>query len=181
MSASSEPPNPHQFAEQEEKGKRFFVYWIVSGQRSYIGATVDPVKRLRQHCGIIAGGAAKTRGRQWHYKCVISGFQTWKQALQFEWASKYYSRKCRGLESRKQAIEGVMQRKRWTSNSPLSVDVPLAIEYDPVQYGNGDTFTHEIETKTISHTTATDYAPKTKRKGTKKTTSNFKRLHGVSY
>ena len=113
----------------------YFVYWIVSGRRSYIGATVDPVRRLRQHCGVIAGGANRTRGRLWKFECVISGFQTWKQALQFEWAAKYYSKGSRSIQARKLAIEAVMQRERWTSNSPLSSEIPLHLEYQPVNYG----------------------------------------------
>lgn len=115
--------------------KKFYVYWIISGRCNYIGATVDPVKRLRQHCGCQTGGAKYTRGKLWTYKCVISGFRTWKEALQCEWASKYYSRRCRGIESRKVAIENVLKRERWTSNSPLSSEVPLTVEYDPSQYG----------------------------------------------
>tara|TARA_A100001011_G_C14111143_1_gene757056 strand:- start:116 stop:637 length:522 start_codon:yes stop_codon:yes gene_type:complete len=115
--------------------KKFYVYWIVSGRCNYIGATVDPVKRLRQHCGCQTGGAKYTRGKLWTYKCVISGFRIWNEALQCEWACKYYSRRCRGIESRKVAIENVLKRERWTSNSPLSSEVPLIVEYDPIQYG----------------------------------------------
>ena len=44
----------------------YFVYWIQSGRRAYIGATVNLQKRLRQHNGEIAGGpnarAAVDRG-----------------------------------------------------------------------------------------------------------------------
>tara|TARA_B100000482_G_C12588451_1_gene290637 strand:- start:93 stop:389 length:297 start_codon:yes stop_codon:yes gene_type:complete len=28
-----------------------------------------------------------------------------------------------------------MNKERWTSNSPLSAEVPLIVEYDPTQYG----------------------------------------------
>lgn len=121
----------------ESCGEKFFyVYWIVSGRSSYIGATVDPVKRLRQHCSIIKGGAKRTRGKLWTYKCVISGFRTWNEALMAEWSIKYHSRRCRGIESRKLALEGVLKMTRWTSNSPLSSEVPLIVEYDPTQYGS---------------------------------------------
>ena len=115
--------------------KKYYVYWIVSGRSSYIGATVDPKKRLRQHCGIIKGGARRTKGRIWTYKCVIYGFRTWKEALQAEWSIKYHSKRCRGIESRKIALERVLSMERWTSNAPLSSEVPLIVEYDPVQYG----------------------------------------------
>tara|TARA_A100001015_G_scaffold319272_1_gene441664 strand:- start:3895 stop:4371 length:477 start_codon:yes stop_codon:yes gene_type:complete len=115
--------------------KNYYCYWIVSGRCSYIGATVDPKKRLKQHCGINVGGARRTKGKLWTYKCVISGFRTWKEALQAEWSIKYHSRKCRSIESRRIALEKVLAMERWTSNAPLSSDVPLHIEYDPIQYG----------------------------------------------
>ena len=114
---------------------RYYVYWIVSGRASYIGATVDPRKRLQQHCGALAGGAKRTRGRLWKYQCVISGFREWRHALQFEWAAKYHTRRCRGVASRKLALERLMCSERCTSNAPLTSEVPLAAEYEPTQYG----------------------------------------------
>lgn len=146
-------------------GKQYYVYWLVSGRCSYIGATVDPVRRLKQHCGVLAGGARKTQGKLWKFKCVISGFRTWKEALSMEWAAKYHSRNCRSIETRKSAIENVMKRERWTSNSPLSCEVPLNVEYDPEKYG----FPPE------------NIALQTKKKKPKKTKANFKKLYGVSY
>ena len=115
---------------------RYYVYWIQSGPRAYIGATVDPRKRLRQHNGEIVGGAARTRNRgPWRFHCVISGFRTWQEALQYEWAFKYYSRRCRGIAARRTALEQLNARERWTSNSPLAREVPLALEYEPTIYG----------------------------------------------
>ena len=113
----------------------FYVYWIISNRCNYIGATVDPEKRLRQHCSVIKGGAKRTCGKLWTYKCVISGFRTWREALQCEWSLKYHSRRCRGIESRTKALHHVLNMERWTSNSPLSSEVPLIIEFDPTQYG----------------------------------------------
>lgn len=115
----------------------YFVYWIQSGQRTYIGATVDPKKRLRQHNGELVGGAARTRNRgPWHFEAVVSGFRTWREALQYEWAAKYYTRGCRGMASRRTALEALNLRERWTSNSPPAQDVPLTVEYSPAQYGS---------------------------------------------
>ena len=114
----------------------YYVYWIQSGQRAYIGATVDPTRRLRQHNGDIAGGARRTRNRgPWHFRCVVSGFRTWKEALQYEWAAKYYTRRVRSIEARRQALEDLSHRDRWTSNSPPSAEVPLTFEHTPTCYG----------------------------------------------
>jgi predicted GIY-YIG superfamily endonuclease len=152
--------------------KKYYVYWIVSGRCSYIGATVDPRRRLKQHCGVLKGGARRTRGKLWHFKCVISGFRTWKEALCLEWAAKYYSRRCRSIESRKNAIEETLKRERWTSNSPPSSEVSLTLEYDPVCYGMPpDTFPKAALTASKSY------------QGEKKLMNKKykKNLHGVSY
>ena len=113
----------------------FYVYWLVSGgpgkhPRSYIGATVDPARRLRQHNGDIRGGARGTRARDdWRPHCVIGGFRTWREALQFEWAFQYYSRRARGVASREEALRALLGKERWTSNSPLASEVPLTVKY----------------------------------------------------
>ena len=105
------------------------VYWIVCGAKnSYIGATVCLPRRLRQHNGEIKGGARRTCGRgPWRLHRVIRGFRVWREALQFEWAFKYYSRGARSLVARENSLIALMHRDRWTSNSPLAADVPLTI------------------------------------------------------
>ena len=122
---------------------QFFVYWIVSGNRHYIGATTFPKKRLRQHNGELKGGAIRTHNKgPWRFHAVISGFRTWKEALQFEWAFKFYSKKCRSVQSRMTQLNNTMERERWTSNSPLSSEVPLVVEYQPTQYGSPVFYTY---------------------------------------
>lgn len=117
-------------------GSVYFVYWIQSGPRAYIGATVDPRRRLRQHNGEVLGGAARTAGRgPWHFECVVAGFRTWREALQFEWAAKYHSRRCRSVPRRRSAIEALLLRDRWTSNSPPSSEVPLRLLHSPLEFG----------------------------------------------
>lgn len=105
----------------------FFVYWIYDGHRVYVGATVDPLRRIRQHNGEIAGGAKRTRGGKWRFHLLVYGFRTWIETLQFEWALRYAFRKCRSTATRQKALEDLLCRVRWTSNSPLAREVPLLV------------------------------------------------------
>lgn len=53
----------------------------------YIGYTVNPLRRLRQHNGELVNGARQTsrRGRPWTLVCCVSGFTEDRAALKFEW------------------------------------------------------------------------------------------------
>ncbi|CCW63374.1 unnamed protein product [Phytomonas sp. EM1] len=53
----------------------------------YIGYTVNPLRRLRQHNGELVNGARRTRrrGRPWTLLCCVSGFTEDHAALKFEW------------------------------------------------------------------------------------------------
>lgn len=59
-----------------------------SKNRTYIGFTVDPTRRIKQHNGDAKHGGAKRtrRHRPWDMIAVVHGFANKTQALQFEWA-----------------------------------------------------------------------------------------------
>ncbi|KAI4307563.1 hypothetical protein L6164_030734 [Bauhinia variegata] len=75
------------------EGKGFYAcYLLVSLNprykgHTYIGFTVNPRRRIRQHNGEIGCGACRTkRRRPWEMALCICGFPTNVSALQFEWA-----------------------------------------------------------------------------------------------
>lgn len=77
------------------------------GRKTYVGATVNPDRRLRQHNGEITGGARATHGRQWRRIFLVDGFDDERAALRFEWRWKYLTRQAPGdtfLERRSHAL-----------------------------------------------------------------------------
>ena len=104
-----------------------FVYLLESTNKStYIGATVDLERRLKQHNKELAGGAVATgikvaRGETWRRVCYVSGFPDWQAALQFEWRWKQLSRKLpqsmKPLERRMEALKELLSLERSTSKA----------------------------------------------------------------
>jgi predicted GIY-YIG superfamily endonuclease len=77
----------------------FYVYLLVSTKgNTYVGATVNLERRLRQHNKELTGGAHATglkvaQGESWERAVHVAGFPDWPAALQFEWRWKQLSRK----------------------------------------------------------------------------------------
>jgi predicted GIY-YIG superfamily endonuclease len=117
---------------------------------TYVGITNDIVTRLRRHNGQglrknstnIKGGAKYTkRGRPWKFVCWVSGFQTKRQALQFEWKwKKIKATHAMGwtggngvrasTERRFRKLLTLFRSQRWTCNSPEACSVPLTIHIE---------------------------------------------------
>jgi structure-specific endonuclease subunit SLX1 len=76
-----------------------YVYLIQSTRgKTYVGATINVARRLRQHNAELVGGAKYTtravqKGESWNLVCYVSGFEDWRAVLQFEWKWKDLTRR----------------------------------------------------------------------------------------
>ena len=96
---------------QPRRTGAWFCYMLASCDdkraKTYVGATIDPDRRLRQHNGELSGGAKATAGRVWKRRFLVGGFEDEKAALRFEWRWKYLTRQAPGdswLERRTHAL-----------------------------------------------------------------------------
>jgi structure-specific endonuclease subunit SLX1 len=104
-----------------------YVYLLLSSDNAtYVGATIDLERRLRQHNKEIKGGAFATgskvmKGETWIRACHVKGFPDWSAALQFEWRWKQLSRKILipmlPLERRMKALKILLSLEKSTSRA----------------------------------------------------------------
>ena len=106
----------------------YFVYFIESTNGStYIGATVNLDKRIRQHNKEIKGGASatsiKVNQRIWIIFCYIEIFRMECEALKFEWRWKHISRqiqkkiKTKSKERRMEALNILINLEKSTTKA----------------------------------------------------------------
>ena len=124
---------------QQQQQQQFYVYLLESSCKhaTYVGATTDPDRRLRQHNKELAGGAVATgtrvaRGEHWTRVCHIAGFPTWNAALQFEWRFKQITRRIpanvaktmSSVDRRKHALVILMAMDRPTTKAVAYAEWP---------------------------------------------------------
>lgn len=74
--------------------KKYYVYILECNDTTlYVGKTIDLVKRLKSHNGLLSGGAKYTAGRRPVYLVYYEIFTTVTKALQREYSLKQLSRK----------------------------------------------------------------------------------------
>lgn len=78
---------------------KLYCYMIVSKKNNiivanYIGMTVNPSRRIRQHNSIIKGGAKATKKyNNWEFLFIIQGFKNKNETYSCEWKLKHPNNK----------------------------------------------------------------------------------------
>jgi len=111
-----------------------YLLYTEEGQ-TYVGATVDPDRRLRQHNKEIVGGAHATgirvaQGLTWKRACYVP-LPEWRTALQFEWRWKQLGRtQCKN-------VRNPLERRLRSLHTLLSLEKPTttAIPYEAYPLG----------------------------------------------
>lgn len=155
-----QPPDSHKLKSERIKFHCCYILESLSKRgKTYIGYSVNPFHRLRQHNGEISGGAYKTRKhRPWRLICYIAGFATQHEALQFEWRLQHPFKGLHKKKSKKtypgiflpghevtlkagRSVAGILYRlsqssclKKWTNNAIDSNLRPLSVYFIQHEY-----------------------------------------------
>jgi structure-specific endonuclease subunit SLX1 len=112
-------------------------YIIENNGYTYVGVSNNVEKRLRAHNGEIKGGAKYTtsKGPGWKHICLIHGFPTKIESMQFEWALKHINpRNAGGIVNRIKKLKILLNKTKWTSKAPYAATCPLTLEWIDNQY-----------------------------------------------
>jgi len=104
--------------------------------QTYIGATVDPDRRLRQHNQEIVGGARATgirvaQGLTWKRACYLTNLPEWRTALQIEWRWKQLGR------TQWKHIRNPIDRRLYSLRTLLSLEKPTSKGIPYAAYPDG--------------------------------------------
>jgi predicted GIY-YIG superfamily endonuclease len=108
-------------------------YILYGNNKTYVGYTTNPKRRLRQHNGEIQGGAKYTKRMQGRAKflAIISPFYDKRIALQFEWAMKHHRPRTHHISGRiRKLVSLLSQVKKWTKHClSTKLHPPLTIHW----------------------------------------------------
>jgi len=116
----------------------YYCYMLYTNDtlKTYVGATTEPDRRLRQHNKEISGGAKATgisvsKGLIWQRACYITGIPEWRSALQIEWRWKQLGR------TQYKHIKNPIHRRLYSLKKLLLLDKPTekAIPYEAYPSG----------------------------------------------
>jgi predicted GIY-YIG superfamily endonuclease len=130
----------------------YYCYMLYTNDtlKTYVGATTEPDRRLRQHNKEISGGAKATgisvsKGLIWQRACYIIGIPEWRSALQIEWRWKQIGR------TQYKHIKNPIHRRLYSLKKLLSLDKPTekAIPYEAYPSGPPEIIWDSDELKNI--------------------------------
>jgi structure-specific endonuclease subunit SLX1 len=95
--------------------------------KTYNGYTNNISRRIKQHNGILVGGAKYTKNNkndyEWKYLAILTGFIDNNEALSCEWRIKHPTntkirpKKYCGIEGRINTLNFILQLENWTNKS----------------------------------------------------------------
>jgi structure-specific endonuclease subunit SLX1 len=108
----------------------YLLATVNGSPKTYVGITPDLDRRLKQHNGILSGGAMATKGYTWERIGYVKGFPNHRAALQFEWRWKQISRRCVGgpIERRLRALQELLALDKPTSAAMLYAEYNEPLE-----------------------------------------------------
>ena len=81
-------------------------------KRTYIGITNNLERRLKQHNGILKGGAKSTKcSKAWFYHTVVSNFKDKGEALSFEW---YWKHSKSRIDNKTKQLHEMLCESKWS-------------------------------------------------------------------
>lgn len=107
------------------ENQKWFCYILQSENKTYAGSTNNLKRRIKQHNGILKGGAKATRGKTWTFYVILTGFKTHQNALQCEWKIKHPTgkkneSKYRGTKGRIKGLNEMLCQDKWTNQSTIN-------------------------------------------------------------
>jgi structure-specific endonuclease subunit SLX1 len=107
--------------------KKWYNYIIFDkkfkSKKTYIGSTINPTRRFRQHNQEIKGGAKYTRGGKWiPYIVLYDLFHTKSSVLSYEWNLKNSSKKFKQSKSNVKLFQEDIPSKGKSSESGLKTN-----------------------------------------------------------
>jgi len=108
----------------------YLLATVDGSPKTYVGITPDLDRRLKQHNGLLSGGAMATKGRAWERIAHVRGFPDHRAALQFEWRWKQISRRLTGgpIERRMKALQELLALDKPTSAAVPYCEYPQPLE-----------------------------------------------------
>ena len=127
------------YRRKQMTGWKVYCLQFGNGEKTYVGATSDFSRRIRQHNDELAGGAMYTTSavaaqhdKRWKPIFIVHGFPSKRAALQFEWALKHETLRHRTendlVKRRIAALHSLLRKERVTSNADLLRTWNLSIE-----------------------------------------------------